>query len=73
MFDINFNFKLVVFQTDGTANMSVKNLLNERGHQLEEVYLAGNKSVGTPSLLFIQVCCERKAIVIQDNIKTALL
>ncbi|XP_028410912.1 F-box/LRR-repeat protein 6-like isoform X2 [Dendronephthya gigantea] len=50
-------------QANGTANMSVKNLLNECGQQLEELYLAGNKSVGTPSLLFIQSCCRNLKIL----------
>jgi len=47
---------LVFFpQTDATSNMSIKNLLHERGHGLETLYLAGNKSVGTPSLFAVQV------------------
>ena len=35
--------------------MSIKNLLRERGRQLEALYLAGNKSIGTPSLIAVQV------------------
>ena len=49
------NYLVFFPQADATSNMSIKNLLRERGHGLEALYLAGNKSVGTPSLAAVQV------------------
>ena len=49
------NYLVFFPQTDATSNMSIKNLLHEQGHGLEALYLAGNKPVGTPSLVAVQV------------------
>ena len=42
-------------QSDATSNVAIKNLMLKRGHQLEELYLDRNISLGTPSLRAIQV------------------
>ncbi|CAB3995926.1 F-box LRR-repeat 6-like [Paramuricea clavata] len=57
------SINLSYVQTDVTSNMSIKNLLHERGCQLEALYLAGNKSIGTPSLIAVQSCCENLKIL----------
>ena len=57
------SINLSYIQTDATSNMSIKNLLHERGHGLEALYLAGNKSVGTPSLAAVQACCVKLKIL----------
>lgn len=44
-------------KTDATSNSSIKLLLQHRGSQLKALYLAGNKSVGSPTLTAIQTFC----------------
>lgn len=51
------SINLSSLKTDATSNISVKNVLQNLGSQLNALYLAGNKSVGLPTLTAIQTLC----------------